>query len=188
MGGPALVEFDDIEAAAARLRGVAHRTPVFRSRTLDALTGGEIHLKAESLQRTGAFKFRGAFNALSLLTDAAKAHGVLAYSSGNHAQAMALAGRELGIGVTIIMPTDAPAVKLEATRGYGAEIIPYDRTETTREELAAQIAAERGLTIIPPYDHPHVVAGQGTAALELIQDYGPFDWRRRTPFRLGHRG
>lgn len=175
MGGPALVEFDDIEAAAARLRGVVHRTPVFRSRTLDVLTGGEIHLKAESLQRTGAFKFRGAFNALSLLTDAAKAHGVLAYSSGNHAQAMALAGRELGIGVTIIMPTDAPAVKLEATRRYGAEIIPYDRTETTREELAARIAAERGLTIIPPYDHPHVVAGQGTAALELIQDYAPFD-------------
>ncbi len=175
MSESALIQFDDIEAAAARLRGVAHRTPVFRSRTLDALTGGEVHLKAESLQRTGAFKFRGAFNALSLLTDAAKARGVLAYSSGNHAQAMALAGRELGIDVTIIMPTDAPAVKLEATHGYGAQIIPYDRSETTREELAERISAERGLTIIPPYDHPHVVAGQGTAALELFQDAGAMD-------------
>lgn len=171
----ALVQFIDIESAAGRLHGVAHRTPVFRSRTLDALTGAEVYLKAENLQRAGAFKFRGAFNALSLLSASERRRGVLAYSSGNHAQAMALAGRELGIPVAIIMPTDAPAVKLEATRGYGAEVIPYDREKTTREELAAEVASERGLAVIPPYDHPHVVAGQGTAAFELIEDYGPFD-------------
>lgn len=169
------VHFSDIEAAADRIRGRAHRTPIVTSRTADRLAGGSIFFKCENLQRAGAFKFRGAFNALSLLPADARERGVLSYSSGNHAQALALAGRELEIPTTIIIPDDAPRVKLEATQGYGAEIITYSREETTREELAAKVADEREIPIIPPYDHPHIVAGQGTVALELIEDTPPID-------------
>lgn len=162
------VAYADVAAAAARLRGVAHRTPVLTSRTLDAATGATVFLKAEHLQRTGAFKFRGGYHALSRLTPAEQARGVVTYSSGNHAQAVALAGQLLDIPRTIVMPQDAPAVKLAATRGYGAEVVTYDPAAVTREALGAELAAERGLTLIPPYDHPHVVAGQGTAGDELF--------------------
>ena len=163
------VTFADIERAAERIAGVAHRTPVMRSRQLDERTGGSVSLKCENLQRTGAFKFRGAYNALSQLSPAQRAQGVLTFSSGNHAQAVALAGRLTGTPATIIMPEDAPAVKLAATAAYGAEIITYDRKTTVREELAQRISEERGLPIIPPYNHPHIVAGQGTAGLELLR-------------------
>ena len=163
-----LVTYADVEAAAKRLDGVAHRTPVLTSRTANAHTGAEIFFKCENFQRTGAFKLRGAYNALSQLSDTEKKRGVLTYSSGNHAQAVALSGQLLGVSATVIMPDDAPLVKLEATRGYGAEIIPYDRAETTREALAEEVAEERSLPVIPPYDHPHVVAGQGTAGKELL--------------------
>ncbi len=169
------VTYADVCAAADRLAGIAHRTPALTSRTVNARTNATVFFKAENLQRTGAFKFRGAYNALSRLPEASRRRGVLTYSSGNHAQAVALAGRLLGIPATIIMPRDAPAVKTAATHGYGAEIITYDRAELSREELAREIADERGLTIIPPYDHPHVVAGQGTAAKELFEDVGPLD-------------
>ncbi len=162
------VSFADIEDAAARLDGVANRTPVMTSRTLDGRTGATAFVKCENFQRTGAFKFRGAYNALSRLPAVQQRRGVLTYSSGNHAQAVALAGRLLGIPATIIMPQDAPAVKRVATSDYGAEIILYDRTRTTREELGRRLAAERGLPLIPPYDHPDVVAGQGTTAYELL--------------------
>lgn len=176
---PLPVAYADVAAAADRLRGVAHRTPVMTSRTADDATGGTLFFKCENLQRTGAFKFRGAYNALSQLAPDQKERGVLTYSSGNHAQAVALAGRLLGVPATIIMPQDAPAVKLAATRGYGAEVILYDRAETTREDLAAELSEKRGLPIIPPYDHPHVVAGQGTAGKELLEqtadDAGPLD-------------
>ena len=167
--------FDDIRAAARRLEGVAHRTPVLTSRSFNAAFGRHFVFKCENFQRAGAFKFRGAYNALSLLSEDDRRRGVLTYSSGNHAGALALAGRLLDVKTTIIMPDDAPRVKLEATRGYGAEVITYNKEEVTREELGARIARERGLPIIPPYDHPDVVAGQGTAALELIEDAGPFD-------------
>jgi threonine dehydratase len=170
------VSYADIAAAAGRLAGHAHRTPVMTSGTVDARVGAQVFFKCENLQRIGAFKFRGAYNALAQLGEAELRRGVLAYSSGNHAQAIALAGRLLGIGTTIVMPDDAPPVKLEATRGYGAEVIVYDKRVTTREALGASIAAERGLTVIPPYDHPHVVAGQGTVAMELIEEVGPLDW------------
>jgi threonine dehydratase len=169
------VAFDDIEAAAARLAGVVHRTPVMRSRALDERAGGRVALKCESFQRTGAFKIRGAYNALARLSAEERRRGVLTFSSGNHAQAAALAGRLLGIDVQVVMPSDAPPVKLEATRGYGATVITYDRRETTREALAARIAEETGRAVVPPYDHPHIVAGQGTAALELFEDEGPLD-------------
>src|SRR5262245_17270526 len=155
----------DVRAAAARLEGVAHRTPVFTSRTLDACAGAQIFLKAENLQRGGAFKFRGAYNAIALLPDEQRARGVVAYSSGNHAQAVALAASLLRTRAAILMPHDAPPTKLEATRGYGAEVVSYDRYEEDREQLGAELAAERGLALIPPFDHPDVVAGQGTAAL-----------------------
>ncbi len=145
------------------------------SRTVDARVGAEVFFKCENFQRVGAFKFRGAYNALSQLTDEQRRRGVLAYSSGNHAQAVALAGRLLGVKTTIVMPQDAPPVKLAATRGYGAEVITYDPRQGSREALGQSIAAERGLTVIPPYDHPHVVAGQGTAAKELIEDVGRLD-------------
>jgi threo-3-hydroxy-L-aspartate ammonia-lyase len=145
------------------------------SRTADALTGASLYFKCENFQRGGAFKFRGAYNAISRLSPDDRQSGVLAYSSGNHAQAVAIAGKELGVAATIIMPSDAPSVKLAATRGYGAEVITYERAEITREELAARIADERGLSIIPPYDHEHIVAGQGTAALELFADIGDLD-------------
>jgi threonine dehydratase len=170
------VSYADVAAAAARLAGHAHRTPVMTSRTVNDRTGATVFFKCENLQRMGAFKFRGAYNALVQLSEDEKRRGVLAYSSGNHAQAIALAGTLLGIRTTIVMPDDAPAVKLAATRGYGGEVVTYDKNETTREALGAALAAERGLTVIPPYDHPHVVAGQGTAAKELIEDAGPLDW------------
>jgi len=170
------VSYADIAAAAERLAGQAHRTPVMTSRTVNTRTGAEVFFKCENLQRMGAFKFRGAYNALAQLSAAERRRGVLAYSSGNHAQAIALAGTLLGIRTTIVMPDDAPAVKLAATRGYGGEVITYDKNETTREALGAALARERGLTVIPPYDHPHVVAGQGTAAKELIEDVGRLDW------------
>ncbi|MFE4669842.1 pyridoxal-phosphate dependent enzyme [Streptomyces sp. NPDC056716] len=166
---------DDIRAAAARLNGVAHRTPVLRSRTLDALVGAEVLLKCENFQRAGAFKFRGAYHAASRLTPSQLARGIAAYSSGNHAQAVALAARELGTTAVIVMPTDAPASKRAATEGYGAEIVPYDRYTEDRIAIGEALAAERGLALIPPYDHPHVIAGQGTAALELLADTGELD-------------
>ena len=169
------VSFDDVAAAHERIRAQARRTPVLTSTTIDALTGASVHFKCENLQRMGAFKFRGAFNALSQLTPEARRRGVIAFSSGNHAQAVALASRILGIPATIVMPKNAPRVKLDATRGYGAEVITYDDPNESREALARRIAAERGLTVIPPFDHPHIVAGQGTAAKELIEDAGPLD-------------
>ena len=173
---PLPVSYDDVSAAAARLSGHAHRTPVMTSRTVDARTGAQVFFKCENFQRMGAFKFRGAFNALAQLPEEARRRGVLAYSSGNHAQAVALAGRELGIRATIVMPQDAPSVKLDATRGYGAEVVLYDKHTTSREALSAKIAAERGLAVIPPFDHAQVIAGQGTAAKELIDEVGPLDY------------
>jgi threonine dehydratase len=173
---PLAVTYADVAAASQRLAGHAHRTPVMTSRTVDERTGAKVFFKCENLQRIGAFKFRGAFNALSQLPPEARRRGVLAYSSGNHAQAVALAGRELGIRVTIVMPADAPAVKIDATRGYGAEIVLYDKQKEVREEVAERTARERGLAMIPPFDHPHVIAGQGTAAKELIEDAGRLDY------------
>jgi threo-3-hydroxy-L-aspartate ammonia-lyase len=170
-----LVTHDDVVAAAARLRGVAHRTPVFTSDTVDERTRGRVFFKCENFQRVGAFKFRGAYNALSRLSAEQRGRGVLTYSSGNHAQALALAGRILGAPVTIVMPRDAPAVKVAATRAYGGEVVLYDRSGPTREEIGTRLASERGLILIPPYDHPDVVAGQGTAAMELIEEVGPLD-------------
>ncbi|MFF9782488.1 threonine dehydratase [Streptomyces sp. SceaMP-e96] len=172
---PDVVTFDDVRDAARRLAGVAHRTPVLRSRTLDALVGAEVHLKCENFQRVGAFKFRGAYNALSRLSPEQLARGVVAYSSGNHAQAVALAARELGSHAVIVMPEDSPKSKTDATAGYGAEIVRYDRYTGDRVALGRQLAAERGLALIPPYEHPHIIAGQGTAALELIEETGPLD-------------
>jgi threonine dehydratase len=170
-----LPTFADVARAAERIAGVAHRTPVLTSRTADAMTGGRLFFKAENLQRAGAFKFRGAYNAISALPEAARARGVLSFSSGNHAQAIALASRLLGVSATIIMPGDAPAAKIEATRGYGAEIILYDRYTQDREALGRTIAEPRGLTLIPPFNHPDVIAGQGTLAQELIETTGPLD-------------
>lgn len=170
------VAYADVAAAAECIAGRARRTPVLTSRHVDQRTGAQVFFKCENLQRIGAFKFRGAFNALSQLTSEQRRRGVLAYSSGNHAQAIALAGQLLSTPAVIVMPSDAPKVKLEATRGYGAEIVIYDKHSTVREELAASIAHERGLTVIPPYDHAHVVAGQGTAAKELIEEVGQLDY------------
>ncbi|WP_438488107.1 pyridoxal-phosphate dependent enzyme [Streptomyces sp. S186] len=169
------VTLDDVRDAARRLAGAAHRTPVLRSRTLDARTGTRALLKCENFQRAGAFKFRGAYHALSRLTPEQLARGVVAHSSGNHAQALALAARERGTRAVIVMPADAPRSKREATAGYGAEIVTYDRYTEDRAALSARIAQERGLTLIPPYDHPHVIAGQGTTALELLEETGPLD-------------
>jgi len=168
------VTFDDVAAAHERIRSQAHRTPVLTSASVNALTGARVFFKAENLQRMGAFKFRGAYNALAQLPPDAQRRGVIAFSSGNHAQAVALAGRLLGVPATIVMPADAPPVKLNAARGYGAEVVLYERNQD-REELAKRISAERGLALIPPFDHPHVIAGQGTAAKELIEDAGPLD-------------
>jgi threo-3-hydroxy-L-aspartate ammonia-lyase len=173
MTEPTLPTVDDVLRAAERLRGVAHRTPVFTSRTLDERCGARVFLKCENFQRAGAFKFRGALNAVLALPEPERATGVLTYSSGNHAQALALVGRLLGVAITVIMPDNAPRAKIEATRGYGAEVILYDPREATREELGARLREERGATLIPPYDHPDIVAGQGTAALELIEEVGP---------------
>jgi len=169
-----MVTFEDVKAAHERIKPVAHRTPVLTSGTIDGLTGAQVFFKCENLQRMGAFKFRGAYNALAQLGADQRKRGVLAFSSGNHAQAVALAGRLLGIKAVIVMPSDAPRVKLEATRGYGAEIITYERKDD-REALSRKIAGERGLTLIPPFDHPHIVAGQGTAAKELLEETGPLD-------------
>jgi threonine dehydratase len=177
LGGLQAVTWADVDSAAQRLAGVAHRTPVMTSRTFDARTGGRAFFKCENFQRMGAFKFRGAYNALSRLAPDEARRGVVAFSSGNHAQAVALAGRILGIPAAIVMPADAPEVKVAATKGYGAEVILYDRAAgQDREAFAARIAAERGATVIPPFDHPHVIAGQGTAAKELIEETGPLDW------------
>jgi threonine dehydratase len=170
------VTYADVAAAAERIAGRARRTPVLTSRHVDQRTGAQVFFKCENLQRVGAFKFRGALNALGQLNAEQRSRGVLAYSSGNHAQAIALAGQLLGIPAVIVMPSDAPKVKLEATRGYGAEVVIYDKETTVREELAASIARERGLTLIPPYDHAGVVAGQGTAAKELIEEIGRLDY------------
>jgi len=170
-----MLQFAEIEAAAARLKGVAHRTPVVTSRTLDELLGMQVLMKAENLQRMGAFKFRGGYNAVNVLSDAQRSRGVVAFSSGNHAQAVALAARLHGCAATIVMPQDAPALKLAATRGYGAEVIVYDRYKEDRAEIAARLTKERGASLIPPYDHLPVMAGQGTAALELIEDAGSLD-------------
>ncbi|ANP52923.1 threonine dehydratase [Streptomyces griseochromogenes] len=169
------VTLQDVQEAAQRIRGVAHRTPVLRSRTLDELVGAEVHLKCENLQRVGAFKFRGAYNAVSRLSAGRLAKGVAAYSSGNHAQAVALAARELGTTAVIVMPEDTPRSKLEATAGYGAEIVTYDRYTGDRVAIGEALAADRGLTLVPPYEHPHIIAGQGTAALELIEEAGELD-------------
>lgn len=169
------VTLDDVRAAAERLEGVAHRTPVLRSRTLDALVGAEVHLKCENFQRVGAFKFRGAYNAASRLTPEQLSRGIAAYSSGNHAQAVALAARELGTTAVIVMPEDAPPSKRAATEAYGARIVTYDRYTGDRVAVAEALAAERGLAIVPPYEHPHVIAGQGTAALELLEGVGELD-------------
>lgn len=171
------VTWDDVESAARCLEGVAHRTPVMTSRTFDERTGARAYFKCENFQRMGAFKFRGAYNAMSRIPADARPRGVVAFSSGNHAQAVALAGKLLGIPAAIVMPADAPEVKVAATKGYGAEVIFYDRAAgQDREQFAAGIAAERGATLIPPFDHPHVIAGQGTAARELLQETGPLDW------------
>ncbi|HEX3551223.1 MAG TPA: threo-3-hydroxy-L-aspartate ammonia-lyase [Candidatus Elarobacter sp.] len=167
--------FDDVRGAAERLRGVVHRTPVATSRGLDERSGARVALKCENLQRIGAFKIRGAYNAIAQLSEEQRRAGVVAFSSGNHAQGVALAARLLGAPATIVMPSDAPAAKLAATRGYGADVVTYDRERINRAELAESIANERGATVIPPYDHPAIIAGQGTAALELIEDAGALD-------------
>ncbi|HZM35593.1 MAG TPA: threo-3-hydroxy-L-aspartate ammonia-lyase [Burkholderiales bacterium] len=169
-----MVSFADIAAAHERIQPHAKRTPVLTSATIDAMTGAQVFFKCENFQRMGAFKFRGAFNALSRLPEERRKAGVIAFSSGNHAQAVALSGKILGIKTLIVMPDDAPKVKLEATRGYGAEVVQYARSEQ-REEVAGRLAKERGLTLIPPFDHEDIIAGQGTAGKELVEDAGPLD-------------
>jgi len=169
------VTYADVAAAAERLDDVVHRTPVHTSRTVNARVDADVHFKCENFQRTGAFKIRGGYNAVSQLSPEAQARGVVTYSSGNHAQAVALAGRLLGVDATIVMPEHAPRVKLDATRGYGAEVVTYDPDETVREELGQRLAEERGLTLIPPYDHPDVVAGQGTVGDELFRQVDDLD-------------
>jgi len=169
------VTYADVARAHERIKAAAHRTPVLRSATVDALTGAKVVFKPENLQRMGAFKFRGAYNALSQLSPEQRKRGVVAFSSGNHAQAVALSGKLLGVPATIVMPTDAPKVKLEATRGYGAEVVSYDAGNEDRQKIAEKLANERGLTVIPPFDHPHILCGQGTAAKELFEDAGPLD-------------
>ena len=173
---PILPTFHDVDSAAQQIAGVAHRTPVATSRTVNARTGATVHFKCENLQRGGAFKFRGGYNALSRLDADARARGVVTFSSGNHAQAIALAGQVLGIPRVIVMPSDAPAVKRRATEGYGGEVVLYDRDNEDREAIGRRLAAERGLTLIPPYDHPHIIAGQGTAARELFEEVGALDY------------
>lgn len=170
-----MLQFSEIQAAAARLKGVAHRTPVVTSRTLDAMLGASVLMKAENLQRMGAFKFRGGYNSVNVLSPAQRERGVVAFSSGNHAQAVALAAQLHGCRATIVMPHDAPALKLAATRGYGAEVIVYDRYTEDRAAIAQRLTEERGAALIPPFDHLPVMAGAGTAALELIEDAGRLD-------------
>jgi threonine dehydratase len=175
LGSEGILTIDDIRAAQKRIHGVAHRTPVLTSTTINNLVGAEVYLKAENFQRIGAFKFRGAYNAVSQLSPDQLRRGVAAYSSGNHAQAVALAARIAGTTAVILMPEDTPASKLAATRDYGAEILTYDRYNGDRVALGNKIAADRGLVLIPPYEHPHVMAGQGTVALELLEETGPLD-------------
>lgn len=170
-----LPDFAAVAAAAKRIEGRVHRTPVMRSTVADELVGAQLFFKCENFQRAGAFKIRGAFNALSQFDERQRKAGVVAYSSGNHAQAIALAARILGIAATIIMPHDAAPVKLAATRGYGADVVLYDRYKEDRDAIGRRLADERGLTLIPPFDHPDVIAGQGTAALELFDEVGPLD-------------
>lgn len=170
------VTFEDILSAAEQITGIAHRTPVATSRLLDAACGNRMYLKCENLQRMGAFKFRGAYNAISRLSAAVKERGIIAYSSGNHAQAVALVSQILGLQATIVMPQNAPRLKLEATRSYGAQVVLYDPATSSREEIARRLGAEHGYAVIPPYDHPHIIAGQGTAALELLRETGPLDY------------
>ena len=170
-----LPTYADVVDAAERLRGNAHKTPVLTSRTANELSGAELFFKCENFQRMGAFKFRGAYNSIAQFSQEQRGSGVLTYSSGNHAQAIALSAKLLGVKSAIIMPHDAPASKVAATRGYGGEVITYDRKTGNREELGRRLAEERGMTLIPPYDHPHVIAGQGTAAKELIEEVGYLD-------------
>ncbi|MFT8307437.1 threo-3-hydroxy-L-aspartate ammonia-lyase [Acetobacter malorum] len=167
--------FADVVAASVRLKGHAHRTPVLTSRYLNALSGAELFFKSENFQRVGAFKFRGALNAILALPEEARRRGVVAYSSGNHAQGVACAAQQAGIPAVIVMPKDAPAMKLAATRGYGAEVVLYDRYTEDRQAIGGVLAAERGATLLPPFDHPDIIAGQGTAALELFEETGPLD-------------
>jgi threonine dehydratase len=171
----ALPTYEDVVAASGRLKGVAHRTPVLTSTTANERAGAQFFFKCENFQRMGAFKFRGGYNAISKLNEAQRKAGVLTFSSGNHAQAIALAAKLLGVNATIIMPLDAPAAKRAATEGYGGKIVTYDRYKEDREAIAQRLSQERGLTLIPPYDHADVIAGQGTAAKELIEETGPLD-------------
>jgi len=171
-----LPTFSDVESAAQQIAGVAHRTPVVSSQTVNTRTGAELFFKCENLQRAGAFKFRGAYNALSRLSADERRRGVVTFSSGNHAQAIALAGQLLDIPRVIVMPSDAPAVKRIATEGYGGEVVTCDRDREDREAIGQRLARDRGLTLIPPYDHPHIISGQGTAARELIEEAGPLDY------------
>jgi threonine dehydratase len=170
-----MITFANIQSAAERLYRIAHRTPIATSHTLNNLLGAEVYGKCENLQRAGAFKFRGAYNTISQLSAEQRQRGVVSFSSGNHAQAVALVGKLLHTPTVIVMPDDAPAIKLAATRGYGAEVVLYDRVEQKREAIAKQLAEERGLTLVPPFEHPHIIAGQGTAALELLMDVPDLD-------------
>lgn len=171
-----LPTYADVEAAASRIAGVAHRTPVQTSRTLNEMIGAEVFFKCENFQRMGAFKFRGAFNALSKFSPEQRKAGVVAFSSGNHAQGIALSAKILNIPATIVMPHDAPAAKVAATKGYGANVVVYDRYTEDREAIGRRLADENGLTLIPPYDHPDILSGQGTAAKELFEDVGALDY------------
>ncbi len=170
-----LPTYDDVVAAAARIAGQAHRTPVLTSRIADEETGAQLFFKCENLQRMGAFKFRGAYNALAKFDAGQRRAGVVAFSSGNHAQAIALSARLLGMPATIVMPQDAPASKIAATRGYGAQVVTYDRYTEDREQIGRDLAERHGYTLVPPYDHADVIAGQGTAAKELFEEVGPLD-------------
>ncbi|NYT85340.1 threo-3-hydroxy-L-aspartate ammonia-lyase [Pollutimonas harenae] len=167
--------YEDVVQASKRLEGIAHRTPVMTSSSLDDRLGAQVFFKCENLQRIGAFKFRGGYNALAKLDDAQRKAGVIAFSSGNHAQAVALSARLLGIQATIVMPHDAPAAKIAATRGYGARVVGYDRQTQDREEVARELMEAQGLTLIPPFNHPDVIAGQGTAVKELLEETGGLD-------------
>jgi threonine dehydratase len=170
-----LPTYDDVVQAAGRIAGVANRTPVLTSRTVDEAFGAQVFFKCENMQRMGAFKFRGAYNALMKFSPEQRRAGVVAFSSGNHAQAIALSAKLLGIPATIVMPQDAPAAKVAATRGYGGNVVLYDRYTQDREQIGRDLAHKHGLTLIPPYDHPDVIAGQGTAAKELFEEVGPLD-------------
>ncbi len=170
------VHYDDVLTAAGRIAGFAHRTPVATSRTANQISGAQVFFKCENLQRMGAFKFRGAFNAIAALNEDQRRHGVLAFSSGNHAQAIALSAQLLGSSACIVMPADAPPAKIAATRGYGAEVVSYDRFREDREAISQRLASERGMTLIPPFDHRDVIAGQGTAAQELFEEVGTLDF------------